>query len=279
MQKITRPSRPSFVQHHWATPKPNNDLGVILADEIVKGQTLWKDKVRNYFLPSRAGTTCSRSISISTMGHQVPFSALQLRRFRVGNNIEEGIVSDMQSAGILVASDIKVSLKTPVPFWGFADAEVRMPGEDEVRLVEIKSINSHLYRRLPKVSGDPAENTQALFQHQPNYVAQWTIYAKARGRTRGFLFYEEKDAHSERIFDLIYMPAIFDGIVKVHQSAYVHTQKRRIAPVPPDRNPNSAADKTCGKCYAQYLCRELPVEGVDYDTMRDVDERLRGRRN
>ncbi|KKK61981.1 hypothetical protein LCGC14_3008880, partial [marine sediment metagenome] len=75
----------------------------LLDENMERNQKLW-EKPLPWFRGSASGELCSRALTLSSMGHRVPFEARVLRIFRTGNAIEDVNVAAMDAAGVLDTS-------------------------------------------------------------------------------------------------------------------------------------------------------------------------------
>ena len=265
----------SPISNDWDWIKP------LLDATIERDQPLWVEP-KKHMRGSGVGAECVRAMTLDMLGHRVPFAAHTLRIFRVGNLIEQANVEVMGKAGILADTQSLAEYTDP-PIIGHFDMSVfRRPGDGKIILGEMKSIKSALFNKLPPEHGPTLAGESPLMKTHASYVKQWTAYA---GRElggppfdEGFILFEEKDAHRQKVYYLLFDIDLYDEMLAHVKEAtdYVALDPPRAAPIPADRDPFSDKDRTCASCPKRYLCRMIPVEGATLDEVKLIDGKLRG---
>lgn len=254
----------------------------LLDENLERSQKLW-EKPLAWFRGSGAGELCSRALSLSSMGHRVPFEARVMRIFRTGSAIEEVNVTAMDAAGVLDTSMLqaKADYDDP-PIKGHVDCVLKRPGTGEAFLGEIKSIKQELFKKLPLEHGVTIAGDSPLNKgYYAGYLKQWNCYAWASGidLQLGFILFEAKNDQAQKIYWLLRDPDLLEQVIKIRQVAapYVTSDPMRVAPIPKSFDPlDESRDNACGFCDHRYLCKRLPKKGATRDEAKKKDAQLRG---
>ena len=264
-------------------------LRILLDETLEQSQKLWSPPRQN-FRGSEAGDTCIRSLTLSAMGHSVPFAAKTLRIFRTGNAVEDANMQTMRAAKIVIEttagkkSDYYYGQHeiryTDPPIIGHIDVKAKRPSDGVELVGEIKSINEWGFKALPPETDDPVKNFQALLKKKPGYIYQWNTYAGAPNLDlhEGFMLFEQKNVQDQLLYSLERDDDLLkETLDRMREAAqYITCEPMRVAPIPIDRKPRGGTDKQCGGCSRRYLCTRLPDEGTTYDEARRVDGEVRG---
>ncbi|HXK36365.1 MAG TPA: hypothetical protein VJ553_02190, partial [Candidatus Paceibacterota bacterium] len=114
------------------------------------------------------------------MGHRTTVPARIMRIFEVGRRLEDAVVENMRSAGILdEASPQLDAVYTDPPIVGRIDCIIKRPGTGVRLLVEIKSISDKRFDNLPPGHGFTPASGSSLMKNFRGYLAQWNVYAWA----------------------------------------------------------------------------------------------------
>lgn len=280
-----RPKRKSvlsFLEHDFKTieverQEPFDDWVKPLLDETLEkpNRVFWYPFRKN-FRGSMVGDECVRSLTLTLFGHNVPLKAHTLRIFRVGKKVEDGIVEDLASSGTIINTQEVLTYENP-PILGKSDIVIKDPNSETILLGEIKSINSRGFSYLPKEHGFTLASESPLFKTKQSYIRQWNIYANAPGKEHeeGFLLFEEKDLHKQKIFYLRRDKELFNEDIERMRTAWNYFTSEMVAPIPFDRNPSSASDKTCKWCDKKYLCLAIGEENMSIKAVKKIDKGLR----
>lgn len=254
----------------------------LLDENLEHNQKLW-DKPLPWFRGSASGELCSRALTLSSMGHRVPFEARVLRIFRTGNAIEDVNVAAMDKAGVLDKSMLQASADYDnPPIKGHVDCVLKRPGTGEAFLGEIKSIKQELFKKLPAEHGvilagqSPLKDSRYI-----TYLKQWNTYAWASNIDLeiGFLLFEAKNDQAQKIYWLLRDPDLLERVMEIRRVAapYVTSKPMCVAPIPKGFDPlNESRGNACGYCDHRYLCKRLPKKGATRDEAKAKDAQLRG---
>ncbi len=256
-----------------ATPSQDDWLKLELNNAIESDQSLWTP-AQQHFRASWIGEPCARALTLKAAGHQVPHRAKTLRIFAVGRAIEDSIVDSIRRAGLFKDAQLKVEYTDP-KIRGTLDVQI---GRDDVKILgEIKSINSHGFKSLPKEHGFMLAGQSPLMKKKPGYVHQLNGYLVMAALERGFLLFENKDDGEQRCYWLLRDGELFErGVAPMRDAQrYVNADPQEIAPIPLDRNPIKG-DEICSGCAHRYICKRVPTEGSTIDRTRELDAEIRG---
>ncbi len=254
----------------------------LLDENLERSQKLW-EKPLPWFRGSASGELCSRALTLSSMGHRVPFEARVLRIFRTGNAIEDVNVAAMDKAGVLDTSMLQASADyDDPPIKGHVDCVLKRPGTGEAFLGEIKSIKQELFKKLPAEHGvilagqSPLKDSRYI-----TYLKQWNTYAWAKNIDLeiGFLLFEAKNDQAQKIYWLLRDPDLLEQVMEIRRVAapYVTSKPMCVAPIPKGFDPlDESRGNACGYCDHRYLCKRLPAKGVTRDEAKKKDAQLRG---
>ncbi len=224
--------------------------------------------------PSGAGGPCERDIEFGLLGHRTSFPGSARRRMDNGTAMHtrwEDYFKDMQ---ILVSKETPVKLNDPIVS-GRLDAVVQNPATGKKLLIELKSVNSHGFRQLPRSSQDRKLNMRAMYSwNQPwgrGYVFQfiWYFMHGGPGGTKfeeaAFLF-ECKDTQEIKI---IYVDPPDDMVAESRERPML-AQGAFLEGRLLDR-PFQVGHPVCRKCDREPLCNKLE-EGDDESWQRVVEQ-------
>jgi len=272
---LIHPRRRSHVAQLWLGSASGADwLLRRLNDAIMSHEVLWHEPIPRRFRMSSSGDACVRALTLQGLGHSQIHPPRVLRIFATGRAIEREIVDEMADTGILLDAQEECSIKS-LPLTGHYDVLLKDPGTGERLLGEIKSIKEERFDELPEASDDPHETLCRLIDAgYRGYIAQWCMYAYSKGGLRGFLLFESKNTQRRLIYWLEVDLELVQTIIKIHTEAWKYVRQSLVAP----RTRKPKQNPMCKRCWRRYLCKELPEEVVDYDTVREIDQRCRSGR-
>lgn len=258
------------------TPAPKNDwLKSVLDSAIESNQPLWSP-AKQHFRGSWAGTQCVRALTFKAAGHNVPHKARTKRIFQVGNAIEAAIVETLGVGGVLLDTQIPVLYDDP-PIVGKADVTVQAP-DGKAKLGEVKSINEHQFKKLPREHDAVLASASPLFAIKASYVEQWNTYACSPNNdwSDGFILFEEKNTSEDKVYWLERDDELSRvSLDRMRRAArYVTASVQKVAPIPDDRNPHKG-DPVCVGCSHRYICKLVPEEGTTIGRVREIDATVR----
>ena len=226
--------------------------------------------------PSGAGSPCERGIELGMLGHRTSIPGPSRRRMDNGTDMHERWGRYLKDMGILVAKEAPVKLADPIVS-GRLDAVVQNPASGKRTLIELKSVNSHGFRQLPRSTSDKKNNMRAMYSwNQPwgrGYVLQFTWYYQ-HGDTDGTKFndavflFECKDTQEYKI---IYVEPTEEMVLESRQRP-VAAQNAFLEGKLIDR-PYAAGHPVCRKCDREVLCTSL--EEQDDEAWQIVIEQFR----
>ncbi len=255
-------------------------------EAIERGQPLWREPVEN-FRGSGSGDPCPRSIAFGVLGHNVPKDARVLRIFRVGNLVEQKIVEAAKKANLFVKGSDQLEGKiwdevappSYNPIVSHVDMIANHPTLKGDYLIEIKSMNTNGFRRLPKEHLPTLAGETPLFDSYEGYVTQWNTYAYSPeiNLKEGCLLFEDKNDQTQKYFWLLRDKKLLEATKAKHAyvSDFAFGEEKSIPPTPEDFDPTDSRGP-CRRCDHRYLCKKVSQGEVNYDALREADAKLRG---
>ncbi len=249
----------------------------------VEARIFWRDPVK-YIRASATGEPCIRAISFDMVGYNDPKEARILRLFRTGNVIEQTNIEQMVKAEVIESTQGEVrydyynveedSELVSVPFIvGHYDAIIK-DDNDTKHLVEIKSINSRAFGKLPAEHGPMLAGMSPVFNQFPKYIHQWNTYAAASEVEQGFLLFEDKNTSAHKYYFLNLDMELFEKNIRKLEEAWGYGINEEIAPIPEGFNPHDTKGK-CGWCDKKPLCKELSEGVVKLADIKEIDAKVR----
>lgn len=228
--------------------------------------------------PSGAGSACEREIELGLLGHRTAIPGSSRRRMDNGTDMHtrwERYFKDMQ---ILVVKEAPVKLTDPMVS-GRLDAVVQNPATGKLCLIELKSVNSHGFRQLPRSTSDRKGNMNSMYSwNQPwgrGYVLQFIWYFqhgevnRRRFDEAAFVF-ECKDSQEYKV---IYVEPS-EKLVEESRLRPMAAQNAFLEGKLLDR-PYQQEHPVCRKCDREALCR-LIDEGDDETWQIVIDQFRKG---
>lgn len=254
-------------------------LSTFLDEAQERDQPLWKPPTKQ-FRGSASGSLCERDLTFNAMGHNVPFEARVLRIFRTGKKIEEEIVETAKAAKVFVKdSDQLEGWHHDPDISNHVDMIVEHPVTEERFLVEIKSINTHQFKKLPKEHAPIPAGQSPLYGTHRGYVTQWNTYAWTPevDLKYGCILFEDKNDQHQKYYWLERDEDLMAQTLEVHRRAaeFLEGDEPVLAPIPAGYDPK-AGDGDCRRCSHRYLCKRLDSGTVSYEDVRKEDAKLRG---
>ncbi len=278
VEKVFDAGKGTVTDIHW--------LRKLMDEAIERGQPLWREPVDN-FRGSASGDACGRSMAMGILGHNVPKQARVLRIFRVGNLVEQKIVEAAVKGNLFVKGsdqlegkiwdDVAPPLYAPIV--SHVDMITTHPTLKGDYLIEIKSMNTNGFRRLPKEHLPTLAGDSPLFAQYEGYVTQWNTYAWSPeiDLKEGCLLIEDKNDQTQKYFWLIRDETLLKATLAKHEyvSKFAFADPRSIPPIPDGFDPTDSRGP-CRRCDHRYLCKKVDPGVVEYDDLRAADAKLRG---
>lgn len=204
-----------------------------LIDKFYLDQERSKEKQRTRFYITDAGK-CARSVFFKFKNApKQEMEARILRMFDHGDYIHRLILNTLFSLGLVRSSEISVPAQKVIS--GRADAVLSW--ENELYILDIKSINSFLFK--------------GLLQPKPENVFQLQLYLHFFGIKKGILLYVNKDTQELREFIVIYDRTLSNKLLKDLESLKVKIDTNII----PKRLAGYPKDKECQFCQFKEICK------------------------
>lgn len=228
--------------------------------------------------PSGAGSSCEREIELGLLGHRTSIPGSSRRRMDNGTAMHtrwQGYLKDMQ---ILKVKEAPVKLADPIVS-GRLDAVVQNPSTGKLTLVELKSVNSNGFRRLPRSTTDRKGNMNAMYSwNQPwgrGYVLQFIWYYMhgddgGRKFEEAVFLFECKDTQE---YQVIYVEPS-EELVKESRLRPVAAQNAFLEGKLLDR-PYQKGHPVCRRCDRENVCNLLE-DGDDATWQIVVDQFRKG---
>ncbi len=227
----------------------------------------WR-KPKTLISPSMAWSECPREIQIRLLGYQPRFSPQTRRRMDNGTLVHhrwEGVFEDM---GIVIMEE---KFMAGADIGGTPDNVIARLAEKPIApenmfLLEIKSINTNGWRKLPWVTAKDGKyrgaafaptNMAALTKAQPRHITQWLAYDRLLAENghdigQGFIFYECKDNQNYGYFFVVRDDPLFEKLSENSYTALEWNRKGDLLGLPFPRTSNQ-----CKWCDCQNVCFRL----------------------
>ena len=196
-------------------------------------------RIGDEFHPSSAGK-CPRLIQFSMQGIFYDKIEPRVQRiFDVGHDMHARYKRYFEGAKRFIQDEVPIRIEIDgIVIIGRADLTVKNL-YDEVRLLELKTINLRRYNEL-LTSGTCIED----------HFIQWNIYSKGLGISEGEIIYENKDDQRLKIFSAKYNDEKFWQIVNVFKMINNCNIKGLVVP-----KPSVCVDPRY--CPAKAMCKEI----------------------
>ena len=214
--------------------------------------------------PSAAVGDCARDIQLALLGHKTPVDGRLSRIFDVGRAMHERWQKYFEERGLLVLSEEPVeTFNDLLAIKGRLDCLLKAPQaiKDELHLIELKSMNSGRFRRLPEPK-TPKENLYALTRLHKGYIGQWLCYVRSfdtmqrakgeQGVQNGAIIFENKDNQAYKVFLLTYDEELWLKLTVNARAAQQAFLEKRLVDAPYLR-----MSGVCQKCGRRELCYRL----------------------
>ena len=214
--------------------------------------------------PSGAVGDCARDIQLALLGHKTAVDGRLSRIFNVGSAMHARWETYFKEAGLLELSEEPIeTFNDTLAIRGRLDCVLKAPQaiQDELHIIELKSMNSGQFRRLPEPK-TPKENLYAVARLHARYVGQWLCYIRAfdkmqrakgkPGVQNGAIIFENKDNQAYKVFLLTYDEELWLKLTvnaRIAQQAFL--EKRLI------EEPYLRMSGVCQKCGRRDLCYRL----------------------
>jgi len=229
--------------------------------------------------PSGAVGDCARDIQLALLGHKTAVDGRLSRIFDVGKAMHTRWQTYFRECGLLVVEEEPIeSYNSILAIKGRLDCALKAPQaiKDELHVIELKSMNSGQYRRLPEPK-TPKENLYAVARLHGRYVGQWLCYVRAydeqqraRGEQsvqNGAIIFENKDTQHYKTFLVTYDEELWLKLTTNARAAQQAFLENRLVDEPYLR-----MSGVCQKCGRRDLCYAL--QDGDGETWRMVKSRL-----
>jgi len=229
--------------------------------------------------PSAAVGECCRDIQLALLGHKTAVDGRLSRIFDVGKAMHDRWQTYFREKGLLVLEEEPIETFNEVlAIKGRLDCVIKAPQaiHDELHVIELKSMNSGQFRRLPEPK-TPKENLYAVVRMHGRYIGQWLCYVRTydemqrakgeRGVQNGALIFENKDDQNYKVFLLTYDEDMWLKLTVNARLAQQAFLENRLVEAPYLR-----MSKVCQKCGRRELCYAL--QDGDGESWRKVKSRL-----
>lgn len=169
-----------------------------------------------------------------------------LRIFDQGNYVHLRLMRDLFSLGIVVASEINIPPKEGIG--GRADAIVSY--DDELYVVDFKSINSSILRGMDKP--------------KPDHVLQLQLYLHFFNLNKGILLYEGKDSSEMKEFPVKYDPKLAKKVLKDFKRLRINVEKDLV----PQRLSDYPQNWQCRYCRFKEICSIAGPKRIDWKKLK-----------
>lgn len=220
--------------------------------------------------PSASGSPCARAIQIGMLGHREPVTPKLQRVFDVGHSGQERWMGYLRDAGL----HVEESLRERDDDWsGELDVIVRHPVIDRRHVLELKTMNSHRYRRIPAADPDPVRNAYRLWEAERGYTGQLVQYLVRFQESRGLddvaiLLVEDKESQDYLVRYIQPDVRLRELVFQVPMEAQRATWEGRLID-PPFRR----MSPTCRACRKEEVCYGL--RDGDLDVTERVERALK----
>ena len=166
--------------------------------------------------PSGAVGECDRDLELALLGHKTAVDARLSRIFDVGKAMHVRWQAYFRERGLMVLEEEPIESRNDIlAIKGRLDCVLKAPQaiKEELHLIELKSMNSGRFRRLPEPKS-PKENLYAVARQHGRYIGQWLCYVRAfdeqqrakgkPGMQNGAIIFENKDDQNYKTFLLTY---------------------------------------------------------------------------
>ena len=165
-----------------------------------------------------------------------------LRMFDHGDYIHRLILSTLFSLGIVRSSEINIPPQRVIS--GRADAILSW--EDELYVLDIKSMNSFLFKNL--------------VQPKQENVCQLQLYLHFFGIKKGILLYVNKDTQELKEFIILYDKILATKLFKDLESLKTKIDSSTI----PKRLSDYPKDKECQFCQFREICKKATANEISW---------------
>lgn len=223
----------------------------------------WKKPPKKKISPSSSYDPCPRAIQFKILGYDTGSTEQGRRRMDNGTKMHERWEAVFLEMGISASAEEYLENETTggsydIVLARIPEGSVLDPKKDLdpelLYLVDLKSINSAGYRKLPTLSSFGPNNLGALAKLHPGYVSQWLEYSKLLADAgypigKGYLFFENKDNQDYQYFFVVDDEPLRLKLLENAHTALKWNQAGKFigAPFP-------KTSKTCQDCYVRNVC-------------------------
>lgn len=214
--------------------------------------------------PSASVGDCPRDIQLALLGHKTAVDGRLSRIFDVGKAMHDRWQQYFEECGLLVLKEEPIETdNSTLAIKGRLDCVLKAPQaiHDELHVIELKSMSSGQFRRLPEPKS-PKENLYAVARLHARYIGQWLSYSRAydimeraKGKTgvqNGAIIFENKDNQDYKIFLLTYDEELWQKLTANARLAQQAFLEKKLIDAPYLR-----MSKVCQRCGRRDLCYRL----------------------
>ena len=231
--------------------------------------------------PSASGTKCVRSLQLGMLGHRTVENGSSTRRMLNGTWTHRRWNEFFESSGLLLAKELRIESVltyegTEFQWSGEIDLVLAHPETKNGVVVEIKSMGSSRFRRLPPQLPSPVDTAVRFYQSERRYAIQlcqyWTVLTSlgAYGvvdKRAAFLF-ENTDTQEVAVRWVEFTDEMVDEAFKVAVLGYDKLRSGILLDPPFKR-----ASVNCKGCARRSLC--FALQDGEPEVTEVVAERLR----
>ena len=215
-----------------------------LIDKFYLDQQKSKEQTRFYI--TDAGK-CGRSIFFKFKNApREKLDARLLRLYEKGEYLHRNIISILIRMGILVASEVNIPAQEMIA--GRADAIVSL--NNELYLVDIKSINSMIFRNL----NEPKEEN----------LSQLQLYLHFFNIKKGILLYIDKDQQNIKEFFVNYDKNFVQSLLK----DFENLKQKVDSNIVPGRLPDYPQNWQCQYCQFKEVCQVAGGGEINWESFK-----------
>lgn len=228
--------------------------------------------------PSASGTRCVRSLQLGMLGHRTPELGTSTRRMLNGTWTHRRWNEFFSRTGLLFAVEERIERVIErdgrkFRWSGEMDLVLRTPTTGKLVVVEIKSMGSSRFKRLPQ-QGSPLETGKKFFESERRYAIQLCHYWSVATETwsgvdkRAAFLFENTDTQEVVVRWVEFTEEQVSEAFKVAAEGYDGLQRGILADPPYKRTSTN-----CKGCARRSVC--FALQDGDPAVTEVVNERLR----
>jgi hypothetical protein len=231
-----------------------------------RGKAKWGD-IKYKISPSGAHSLCPREIQLKLLGYKSRFDGQQQRRMDNGTKYHERQEEVFIEMGLAAIHEERFETDDVSGKPDITIARVQVPvgahwDTDDLFMMELKSVNTNGWRKLPTPSALAPTNMAALVKVRPDVVLQWLLYDQLllhgkneKGEAlnldigKGFIFFECKDSQAYQYYYVVRDDALRERLAANAHTALAWNRKGMLIGAPfPKTSP------TCRNCDLHDIC-------------------------